>query len=195
MGDVERFTHNKQRAILKRDAAASQIEAIYGLGLKASNDSTALQRFLLAIEDIDDFWAKFLVENDSVLEAMIALDMVGDISNNVELEVRSTLVSAKTLPSQLRCGSTPSSGDSSIDHVGKLYEAKEVTNPVATLDKAISGLVPTGSRVRLPEIPLPTFDGRLQNLPDFRDRFLILVNGNADLINIEKFYYLLGKSY
>jgi len=38
MGDKERFTRNKQRAAVKRDAAASHIEAIYALGLSASTE-------------------------------------------------------------------------------------------------------------------------------------------------------------
>jgi len=60
------------------------------------------------------------------------------------------------------------------------------------LGPLITSLAQLGSNIRLPEIPLPTFDGRLQNWPDFWDHFVTLVDQKAHLTNIEKFYYLLG---
>jgi len=45
---------------------------------------------------------------------------------------------------------------------------------------------------RLPEIPLPYFDGEYQNWPSFRDRFNTLVANGSNISNTVKFYYLLG---
>jgi len=198
MSEVERLIRNKQRASLKRDAAASQIEAVHKLGVSASSDSSVIPKFLLAIKDIDEFWAKFTIENDSMLEAMIELGTDQDFVINVELEVRNTLLDAKALANQLRASSGASEATSEVSQNDKSLliesgpDAESVTNPTAQLGPIISQLAPVDSRIRLPEVPLPTFDGRLQNWPDFRDRFSTLVDQKAHLTNIEKFYYLLG---
>ncbi|CAH1710608.1 unnamed protein product [Aphis gossypii] len=65
-------------------------------------------------------------------------------------------------------------------------------NPTAQVGPVIACTESSGSNVQLPKIPLPTFDGRLQSWPDFRDRFSILVGQRPHLSNIEQFYYLLG---
>lgn len=100
MADLERLMRNKQRASVRRDAAASQIEAIYSLGLNASTDSSSISKFLIAANDLDEYWSKFTLENDTMLEAMIELGTDNEFSNNVELEVRSTVISAKSLAQQ-----------------------------------------------------------------------------------------------
>lgn len=132
-----------------------------------------------------------------MLEAMIELGTDNEFSNNVELEVRSTLINAKSLTQQFRT-SSGSVAASEVSHLEKpsvdqnAPEVESVSNPSARLGPLISSLAPPGSNIRLLEIPLPTFDGRLQNWPDFRDHFITLVDQKAHLTNIEKFYYLLG---
>jgi len=73
VADVERLVRNKQRASVRRDAVASQIEAIYNLGLSASNDLSVIPKFLLAVDNLEGYWSKFTLENDTMLEAMIEL--------------------------------------------------------------------------------------------------------------------------
>lgn len=45
---------------------------------------------------------------------------------------------------------------------------------------------------RLPEIPLPEFDGDCNYWPTFRDRFKALVDSRSTLSKIDKMYYLIG---
>ena len=45
---------------------------------------------------------------------------------------------------------------------------------------------------RLPDIPLPTFEGDYRSWPNFRDRFSTLVDTRSNLSNIDKMYYLVG---
>ncbi|CAI6359355.1 unnamed protein product [Macrosiphum euphorbiae] len=182
MGDKERLMRNKQRAAVKRDAAASHIESIYALGLSASTDSSVIPKFLIASEDIQNHWETFTLENDTMLEAMIELGTHGEFSNNVELEVRNTLLDVKALANKFRSSSdagVAASVTSNNDKPGSDIvndNVDTVSNPTA----------------QLPKIPLPTFDGRLQNWPDFRDRLTTLVGNRTHLSNREKFYYLLG---
>ncbi|XP_022179960.1 uncharacterized protein LOC111040377 [Myzus persicae] len=195
MADVERLTRNKQRASCKRDAAASHIEAIYNLGLSASTDHSIIPKFLLAIEDLSEYWATFTLETDTMLEAMIELGTDSEFSNNVELEVRNTLLNAKALANTFRISSdsgVAASDFSNNDKPDVTDNVESVSNPTAQVGPVIESVAPTGANVHLPKIPLPTFDGRLQNWPDFRDRFTTLVGNRTHLSNIEKFYYLLG---
>lgn len=45
---------------------------------------------------------------------------------------------------------------------------------------------------RLPKLEIFHFDGKLENWPTFRDTFTSLVHSNTDIVDIEKFYYLLS---
>jgi len=48
---------------------------------------------------------------------------------------------------------------------------------------------------RLPEIPLPSFDGELSEWPVFRDYFTVRVVNSTEHSNIERFSYLLEINY
>ncbi|KAF0736570.1 Integrase catalytic domain-containing protein, partial [Aphis craccivora] len=198
MADLDRLNRDKQRASRRRDSAASHIEAIYSLGLKALTDSSNIPKFLLAAEDLQSYWSKFTLENDSLLEALIELGTDGEFSNNVELEVHSTFLNAKALVNKLKSSSdghrsvSEASNSDKIDMVVMVDNDGVTVNPTAQVGPVIASTESSGSNVQLPKIPLPTFDGRLQSWPDFRDRFSILVGQRSHLSNIEKFYYLLG---
>nr|XP_029722497.1 uncharacterized protein LOC115263335 [Aedes albopictus] len=49
---------------------------------------------------------------------------------------------------------------------------------------------PSASQVRLPDVKLPIFNGKLENWMNFHDLYLSLVHSSTDLSNIQKFYYL-----
>jgi len=51
---------------------------------------------------------------------------------------------------------------------------------------------PGKSFARLPEIPLPTYDGDLRDWITFRDSFTTLLNKFPNLSDIDKMYYLVG---
>ncbi|XP_062534605.1 uncharacterized protein LOC134203760 [Armigeres subalbatus] len=56
-----------------------------------------------------------------------------------------------------------------------------------------SSVLATGtsiSRVKLPEIKLPTFDGRLRYWVSYRDAFRSLIHANRDLTDMDRFTYL-----
>lgn len=48
----------------------------------------------------------------------------------------------------------------------------------------------SASQVRLPDVKLPIFDGKLENWLNFHDLFVSLVHSSVGLSNIQKFYYL-----
>lgn len=156
MADVERLNRNKQRASVKRDAAASHIEQIYALGLSTSNDSSAIPKFLIASEDIYDHWAKFTLENDTILETMIELGTDDQFSNNVELEIRNTLLNVKALANKLRSSSdvgvaaSDTSNNDKPDSEIVHDNIESVSNPTAQVGPVIASTAPSGSNVHFP---------------------------------------------
>ncbi|XP_062714051.1 uncharacterized protein LOC134290853 [Aedes albopictus] len=48
----------------------------------------------------------------------------------------------------------------------------------------------SASQVRLPDVKLPIFDGKLENWLVFHDLYISLVHSSTNLSNIQKFYYL-----
>lgn len=48
------------------------------------------------------------------------------------------------------------------------------------------------SRVKLPEIKLPHFDGSIKDWPTFRDSFKSLIDSTPQLSNVDKFSYLVS---
>lgn len=51
---------------------------------------------------------------------------------------------------------------------------------------------PQQTRVKLPEIKLPNFDGTIREWPAFRDSFQSLIASNPQLSDVDKFSYLLS---
>lgn len=135
MSEVERLNRNKQRASFKCNAAASHIESIYALGVSASTESFVIPKFLSACEDLCNYWETFTLENDAMLEAMIELCTEKEFSNNVELEVRNTLLNAKTLAHEFRSTSDVSMAISEVNNNDKpdteIDNVESVSNPTA----------------------------------------------------------------
>jgi len=147
MADIDRLNRDKQRASRKRDAAASLIEAIYSLGITASTDSSSVSKFLLAVEDLQGYWTKFTLENDSLLEAMIELGTEGEFSNNVELEVHSTFINAKALANKFKSSSDSHISVSEASNSDKfdvevIYDnVGSIVNPTAQVGPVIASTV------------------------------------------------------
>lgn len=71
--------------------------AVHDLGLSGESDPIARQKFLISVNDLTDLWAKFVIENDAVLDALIDLDEEHNFSPAVEVETNEVVVSAKAL--------------------------------------------------------------------------------------------------
>lgn len=123
-----------------------------------------------------------MLKNHAVLEALLDLELASDFDTNLETEIRAFYHTAMTVADQHRPQAAAYSINGSINagkRTGSVYS--QDSNPM---------ILTTGSR--LPEIPLPIYNGDLIGWPVFRDRFNALVVNRGDLSNIERFYYLLG---
>lgn len=64
MGDAQRDTRAKDRAVLRRDSLVARIRQIHGLATKSATDHAFRSLLAVAILDLDTLWASFVVENN-----------------------------------------------------------------------------------------------------------------------------------
>ncbi|XP_055632551.1 uncharacterized protein LOC129773024 [Toxorhynchites rutilus septentrionalis] len=80
--------------------------------------------------------------------------------------------------------------------IGFLAAADRKANPPVPPAVASSSVNlnpnPTLSRIKLPEVKLPTFDGTFAEWLSFRDSFKSLIDSNPNLCEVDKLSYLLG---
>ncbi|XP_025417938.1 uncharacterized protein LOC112688790 [Sipha flava] len=177
---VERLTRSKVFADAKRSSAISAIRAIHALSLRALNEPDIVTEFLIAANDLEGHWAQFKLEDASVLEHLINLDMPDDYSVDLPAEVRGLINASRSVVEKL----TPK-GAAVID---LSYLKGQLAPSVTPNDQ----LVPATQYSRLPDIPLPQFDGDYRYWPTFYDAFESLVNSRPNICDIDKLYYLKG---
>lgn len=128
-----------------------------------------MPEFCAAASDLDALWTQFKAENDTMLDLLIELGAHTKYSTTLSSEIRALVTVAKAFADKLSPSSTQA-----LDPMG--HGSTESSRSIS----------------RLPEIPLPRFDGDSRYWPTFRDRFSSLVDSREELSTIDKFYYLIG---
>lgn len=176
--DIERTSRLLARAQVKRTTIISQIRAIHAMALRVQSEPDLASEFALNAADLDALWFQFRTDDDSVLDLLAASDKLADYSPDMIAEVRQLINSAKNIAQRL----IPKGADA-VDLSYLRDGTSSVQKPREDPVKSLS---------RLPDIPLPTFDGDYRSWPNFRDRFSALVDTRSNLSNIDKMYYLIG---
>jgi len=223
MSDEEIKTRNlrlKQRATAKRDLAASHIRRLHASAKAAGNDPTSRGLVTTAGQDLNNWWSQYSVESDALLNVMIELDEIDQFSPDADADVYTLVVEIKSIINSYELETLKSSKDARpvtqfsdtaiMANPGEDHQSITQTSNAAMLPNTVSVMETQSSArvsgspssdvsfrpqvsMRLPEIPLPKFDGDLRSWPDFRDRFVNLVIRNKDIdSDSTRFYYLLG---
>lgn len=198
--DKTRNTRLKQRVSTRRDVAANHIRRIHTSATAAIKDSSIMQQVLIAARDLDSWWSKYTVESEALLDVMVELDEIEQFSPSLDAEIHALVVEIRAIVNNFELDSARSTEDhQSITQVSDnavLSKSNTIVEPQAslTVDECQTSDSSFRPKVvsRLPEIPLPTFNGDIRMWPDFRDRFISLVGCRTDLSNVKKFYYRLG---
>lgn len=74
----------------------------------------------------------------------------------------------------------------------KISELNAPPQSSTQLVAAMSATNPPQSRIKLPEVKLPTFDGSISEWITFRDTYKSLIDSNTQLSQIDKFSYLVA---
>ncbi|XP_050065027.1 uncharacterized protein LOC126553956 [Aphis gossypii] len=191
MAEAGRDVRAKDRALLRRDSTVARIRQIHQLAIQSTTDETVQSQLVVAIQDLDALWSSFVIENNSVLDILSELGLLVEFSVNLETEVRALVVETKA-----KCNVLQPAQVVSVDTVQHMsYEVPvgiSGTNTEASRDCTPPYPQMALAPARLPEIPLPYFDGECQHWPAFRDRFQSLVASDPTISNTHKFYYLIG---
>uniref|UniRef100_A0A2S2PGT2 Integrase catalytic domain-containing protein n=1 Tax=Schizaphis graminum TaxID=13262 RepID=A0A2S2PGT2_SCHGA len=191
MGDSDRDVRAKDRAVLRRDSVVARIRHIHQLATRSVTDQAVRSQLVVAIQDLDALWSSFVVENSGVLDLLSELGLLAEFSVNLEAEIRALVVEAKAL-----CNDCQPAPVVSVSAVQQVSYGGPIDSCSCSAGSSRDVIAPSVQRAlvpaRLPEIPLPYFDGDCQNWPSFRDRFNTLVAKDSNISNTVKFYYLLG---
>ncbi|KAL4083923.1 hypothetical protein QTP88_029239 [Uroleucon formosanum] len=131
--------------------------------------------------DLDALWIQLRAEDDAVLDGLCDRDKLSEYDDGLLAEVRTCVSYCKVAAEKL----APKGAD--IIDLSYLKDklgptGQSAQNPVLACTKPAT---------RLPEIPLPEFNGDFRLWPTFRDRFTEQVD-SRDISKNDKMYYLIG---
>jgi len=206
--------------VIKRDVAASHIRRLHASATAAVEDLSLMSQVTTAVQDLNSWWSQFSVESDALLDVMIELDEVDQFSPEADAAVYSLVIEIKTIVNNYERETSKVSKESRPDtqisdsvivqNVPEDHQSVAQTSNAALLPKTAPVLEAQPSScasdapysdasfhsqvsMRLPDLPLPKFDGDLRSWPDFRDRYFELVIRNKHINSDNtRFYYLLG---
>uniref|UniRef100_A0A2S2NNC8 Integrase catalytic domain-containing protein n=1 Tax=Schizaphis graminum TaxID=13262 RepID=A0A2S2NNC8_SCHGA len=187
-----------ERSTIKREVAVNRLRSVMSLAERSMKDPEESPHLLEAVEDLDNLWSKFEVEDEAILDHLLSLERSSEYSSKLSAEMRELVTFCRSVARRYRESEQSSSNMSvhSGSHVSVMSNkdatipaVQQTTVPDITLPTVSSSQV---SISRLPEIPLPSFDGDIFQWPSFRDKFSIMVDQRPTLSNIDKLHYLLG---
>ncbi|KAL4126593.1 hypothetical protein QTP88_010805 [Uroleucon formosanum] len=176
--EIDRETRAKSLAVLKRATVVSNIKSIHALAVRVADEPDLVPQLLVAITDLDSLWSQFKIEDDSVLSSLVKLNATNDYDTGLPAEVRGLITASKAIADQVTL-----KGADLIDmsYIQNKFLGSQI--PADDSGKSYS---------RLPEIPLPTFDGDLRDWVTFRNSFKSLLDKWPNLSDTDKIYYLVG---
>lgn len=196
----ERDKRRYHCAVAKRSGVVTGLKTNLTLGTNAKSDVSLVLKFLEYCRRGDIWWSEFVIENNAVLDALIDLDAMAELNSSFEVEVNDIYVNIMVLKSELSPVIVSSVSQVPMQSVTKTTNHED--DPTVVMDRedaqadrvtgSFMGRPVSSFSCRLPEIPLPTFDGDLRLWPVFSNRFCSLIDARPHLSNVEKLYYLCG---
>lgn len=193
--ETSRLTRLKDRAVIKRDVYAKRIRGVHDLAGRSLNDAEESPHLLSAVDTLDALWSSFLIEDNAVLDYLIDLGLSSEYSGDLNVELSECVTYAKSVAARFReCANEQPNGSAYSESQPSIRQVRDNDHqsnaPFVT--PAISDKPAPVPAVRLPEIPLPSFDGDIYKWPAFSDRFKSMVDQRTDLPDIDKVHYLVG---
>ncbi|KAL4103365.1 hypothetical protein QTP88_018742 [Uroleucon formosanum] len=153
------------RADTKRTIAVKKIRSIDSLAKRAKNDPNLMDELHIAAATLDDLWAQFEAADNDVLDSLLEINAESEYSAELPAEVLSIINAITAIAMQ-----------------GNYDNVKNAKRGLAEQNHASDAPVKPTSR--LPEIPLPSFNGDFNYWPTFRDRFSALNIALLNALNI-----------
>jgi len=211
-GDA-RVQRLKRSCEIKRMNYVKKIRAIHNLAIQSSEDTSVVPRLLVMVETLDQLLSSFTIEDEALLGHLLELGLEGEYPDTEGVEIFELVCSAKAIANRFMqycpdktIESTHGGSQVSLNNAGRgVPTSDEQSIP----DNVVVDVSPAGVQsnnagslgsnsvqvvkpTRLPDIPLPKFEGDIYEWVSFRDRFVTTVDRRTYLSDIEKFYYLVG---
>jgi len=171
--EIKRVRRLITRADTKRTIAVKKIRSINSLAQRAKDDPSFMDELHVAASTLDDLWKQFEAADNDVLDSLLEINAEIEYSAELPAEVLSIINATTAIAMQGNFNDFKNSK-------GIPGEQKQASDP------------PFKSASRLPEIPLPSFNGDFNYWPTFRDRFSALVGDRTDIPKIDKMQHLIG---
>jgi len=179
--EAERKARAVERAKVKRTSVINQIKTVHNFALRVEAEPALGPTVISLAGDLDALWIQLRVEDDAVLDGLCELDKLSEYDDGLLAEVRTCVSYCKVATEKLAPKGADMIDLSYLkDKLGPTGQSAQ--NPVLACTKPAT---------RLPEIPLPEFNGDFRLWPTFRDRFTEQVD-SRDISNNDKMYYLIG---
>ena len=171
-GEIERAERLLKRTIAKRDMLVSQVQLLCDLAHKVATDKDVLPLFRARKKDIGGLRTQCSLEQDSILDILIQLQREEEY-NSIHVPIGNKLSENYYLIMAIS------------DDV--LVEPSVSSEPTGVNTARIQ------SRIQLPKIELPSFDGSILEWRSFRDIYISLVHNNESIDDAERFHYLISR--
>lgn len=159
--EEEPITRLLEHAMAKRTIAVSQIRGIHAMALRVKDEPELAAKFGVNAADLYGAWTMFKVEHDSVLECCVKLKRMESFAPDLHYEVQVLINAAKAIADAL--------APKGADLVDLSYLQDRLSSNPTRAEEPVK--VP-----RLPEIPLPIFDGDCRYWPSFHYRFITVLS-------------------
>lgn len=103
-------------AEVKRDNAVTNIERLFELSSQTFTSPDLIPKFLLSARNVYKLWSQFSISNDSLLDALIDLDLVGDFKADLDPQVWDVVTSIQLAVDKCNFSSPISSSKPVPDH-------------------------------------------------------------------------------
>lgn len=175
--DVDRITRMAERAAIKRSTVIAHIKSVHAMALSVRDDASLASTLSVLVADLDSLWTQFKTEDDSHLDCLLLLGKGEEYLSNLSSEMRRLVGEAKAVAASL----IPTGAEAiDLSYIHQSVPSSQCSDVSVKMSP------------RLPEIPLPKFNGEFREWPAFRDKFSALVDSRTDLSDFEKIYYLVG---
>ncbi|CAI6371615.1 unnamed protein product [Macrosiphum euphorbiae] len=211
--EVARVKRLKRSCEVKRKSYVNKIRAVHSVAVRSAEDTSVVPQLLVMVESLDHLLSSFTIEDEALLNYLLDLELDNEYPDTEGVEMFELVSFSKATahrfmqycPDQITT-STHGGSQVSLNDVGPNVQKsdEQVITDNVTIDVSPGAVQLTnagsvrssGSQVikptRLPEIPLPTFEGDIYEWVTFRDRFTTSVDNRTYLSDIDKFYYLVG---
>ncbi|XP_008181823.1 uncharacterized protein LOC103309058 [Acyrthosiphon pisum] len=211
--EVARIKRLKRSCEVKRMNYMNKIRAVHSVAVRTAEDTSVVPQLLVMVESLDQLLSSFTIEDEALLDHLLDLELDNEYPDKEGVEMFELVSFAKATahhfmqycPDQTIV-STHGGSQGSLNEVGRNVPKsdEQVITDNVTIDVSPgaiqsnnagslrSNIVQVIKPARLPEIPLPTFEGDIYEWITFRDRFTTSVDRREHLSDIDKFYYLVG---